>query len=374
MRDRLTEELISAYLDGELSDEERELVERTVAESDEHHQLLAELRKLHTGMQALPRFSLPADFHTRVVQEIDQNKPTPAERAPSAPRTRKRLAWRQVAGAAAALAVVVLLTFVIRTPPTPVDELDLRAVPRPVWMVELPKYVMVYDVTVTTSGQKSEAFDNLLKRLNIAIDPTLKLDAKLENDLLAIRQRNGGLPETNAVPYKQDETTPKSDEQDQVELIYISGKAGTIGDFGQGLEQLERIGEEVSRMHYDLVFEARKIKVLRRLHESAVNEFASGIDENPSVNGYAFKLVSAVHPGSTGFALPRLEDRAAATGGDASAAGLAAALSGSGLSSGDDPAGSKKAGEADFPKPIESPIRNEPGHVLVILRKIADKP
>jgi len=71
MRDHVTEELISAYVDGELRGDELKLVDDLLAESAEHRQLLAEFQGMRASMWALPSFHLPADFHTRVVGQID---------------------------------------------------------------------------------------------------------------------------------------------------------------------------------------------------------------------------------------------------------------------------------------------------------------
>lgn len=66
------EELIGAYLDGELSPEERARAEQLLAESEESRQMLEELRALRARVQALPRHSLPADFSQRVLQRAER--------------------------------------------------------------------------------------------------------------------------------------------------------------------------------------------------------------------------------------------------------------------------------------------------------------
>jgi anti-sigma factor RsiW len=66
--DAFNEELLSAYLDGELSSEEREEVERTLARSAEYRELLEELRSLVKQLEQLPSSSLDEAFSDRVIE------------------------------------------------------------------------------------------------------------------------------------------------------------------------------------------------------------------------------------------------------------------------------------------------------------------
>lgn len=66
------DELISAYLDGELSGEEQQRAEQLLAESAESRQLLEELRSLRSGMESLPRHRLEEDFASRVMDRAER--------------------------------------------------------------------------------------------------------------------------------------------------------------------------------------------------------------------------------------------------------------------------------------------------------------
>ena len=72
MNDMPQDELLSAYLDGELSDEERAEVERLLAASPENRQLLDELRTLSASLRALPRYELEPDFGQRVLRRAER--------------------------------------------------------------------------------------------------------------------------------------------------------------------------------------------------------------------------------------------------------------------------------------------------------------
>ncbi|MCA9208568.1 MAG: DUF4880 domain-containing protein, partial [Planctomycetales bacterium] len=67
------EELISAYIDNELSEDERREVERWLAESAEHRRLYEELASIHQRLSELPRHQLHGDYVEPVVREIREN-------------------------------------------------------------------------------------------------------------------------------------------------------------------------------------------------------------------------------------------------------------------------------------------------------------
>jgi anti-sigma factor RsiW len=111
MTARPPEEMLSAYLDGEITAEERVLVERELDASAEWRVLLAELRETRQLVQALPRLDAPADFWTEILHERGgspgdpQDAPVPID---AGRRRRSRVAaW--VAGAAAAAAIVAVV-------------------------------------------------------------------------------------------------------------------------------------------------------------------------------------------------------------------------------------------------------------------------
>jgi hypothetical protein len=68
----LDEELLSAYLDGELSADERLRVEHSLAESPASRQLLDELRSIRTSLQRIPRARLGHDFADQVLREAEK--------------------------------------------------------------------------------------------------------------------------------------------------------------------------------------------------------------------------------------------------------------------------------------------------------------
>ena len=72
MKDLPENELLSAYLDGELTAEEQAEVERLLARSPAARQLLDELRALSSTLQNLPQYKLAEDLSERVLRTAER--------------------------------------------------------------------------------------------------------------------------------------------------------------------------------------------------------------------------------------------------------------------------------------------------------------
>ncbi|HEV3006634.1 MAG TPA: zf-HC2 domain-containing protein [Pirellulales bacterium] len=66
------DELLTAYLDGELTADERRRVETLLADQPESRQLLDELRALGGTLASVPRYRLDADFASRVLRAAER--------------------------------------------------------------------------------------------------------------------------------------------------------------------------------------------------------------------------------------------------------------------------------------------------------------
>src|SRR6185295_10941762 len=66
------EELIGAYLDGELTPSEQIRVEQLLDEHPEYRQLHEELRALRHSLEALPRYQLDEDLSTQVLRVAER--------------------------------------------------------------------------------------------------------------------------------------------------------------------------------------------------------------------------------------------------------------------------------------------------------------
>jgi hypothetical protein len=138
------DELLSAFLDDELSPAERAQVEKHLATSEADRQLLAELKSLRGDLASLPQAVVSPDFADRVVQaavaEAEKNHGASATIAPAPATASRRRSRRWMVGAAvasaAALAACFLLVLqswrrgaqpqpgrdIVVTPPAPVQQ------------------------------------------------------------------------------------------------------------------------------------------------------------------------------------------------------------------------------------------------------------
>jgi anti-sigma factor RsiW len=115
--DALDPDMLSAYLDGELTDAERAQVETQLASSPEWRQELAEVRSARDAVRGLPERDAPAGFwdavYAHVAADTDDEVnddvvvpiAVPITAAPSHPRRH----WAWIAASAAAVAAVVAI-------------------------------------------------------------------------------------------------------------------------------------------------------------------------------------------------------------------------------------------------------------------------
>jgi anti-sigma factor RsiW len=109
------EELLSAYLDGEATPDERELVERQLAQSEDWRDVLEEVRSTRELLLTLPRREAPTGFWDSVLQP-DIAPPVQIETARRR-RGKQVIGWLAGAAAAAAIAAVVLVPSQSRVKP-----------------------------------------------------------------------------------------------------------------------------------------------------------------------------------------------------------------------------------------------------------------
>ena len=122
MNDATNYELLSAYLDGELTADERARVETLLAADPAARQLLDELRAVGQAIQGLPPYTLGEDLSQRILQTAERrmltatdDRPTPAKEPPL-PSVWSQLTWRGLFNTRAlvwsgiAVAVALMLT------------------------------------------------------------------------------------------------------------------------------------------------------------------------------------------------------------------------------------------------------------------------
>ena len=72
MNDKIPEELISAYIDGELTSDEQVRVEQALLENPHSRQLLEDLQALHDRLQAIPRSEPSQDYTQQILRRAER--------------------------------------------------------------------------------------------------------------------------------------------------------------------------------------------------------------------------------------------------------------------------------------------------------------
>lgn len=112
--DSFDDELLSAYVDGELTGEQLAQVEQRLVDDPQSQQLVDELRALSTSLQTLPRLAVGEDLRAEVMQQAEQamllgggdaRATLRSETGPYKTSTTRRWIW-----AVAALAATVFLS------------------------------------------------------------------------------------------------------------------------------------------------------------------------------------------------------------------------------------------------------------------------
>ena len=126
--DQWTEDLLSAYADGEVTDEQRVMVEAHLVDDPSLRALLAEIEAARDAVRSLPQRDAPPEFWARILEgtgldadavmaeTADASAPASAPVVSLESRRASRLPrWVAVAGGAAAAAVIAAVVLV----PTP---------------------------------------------------------------------------------------------------------------------------------------------------------------------------------------------------------------------------------------------------------------
>jgi anti-sigma factor RsiW len=99
----MDESILSAYVDGELDDDTRTVVERRVAESDEWRAILDEVRTTRDAVRALPHVDAPTGYWHGV---LEARRGDVVDLAATRERRARARRWGGLAAAATAAAVL----------------------------------------------------------------------------------------------------------------------------------------------------------------------------------------------------------------------------------------------------------------------------
>lgn len=121
------DELLSAYLDGEVSESERIQVEQRLASDSRSGEMLSELQQLSILVRSLPRVTAPVELHPATVKLAEQRSllgaATPAATS-THPRLRRREWLAGLVGLVATIAAVTLIPSWYWSPAAPTNSVE----------------------------------------------------------------------------------------------------------------------------------------------------------------------------------------------------------------------------------------------------------
>jgi len=177
--DNFDDELLSAYVDGELTGEQLALVEQRLTDDPRAKQLVQELRALRQEVQSLPKETLGEDLRATIMQRAERSMLLGAEQQPSRGAEQKKTSRpsnfassRRWVWAATALAATLLL--MVLTPNNQQQEnpqASAKPSPTPPHLGELasagggtPKHpkpeAALADAVITPQKKKQQHFDH----------------------------------------------------------------------------------------------------------------------------------------------------------------------------------------------------------------------
>lgn len=264
-REELSDELLTAYHDGEVTAEDRDRVARAMESQAADSHTLEDLKVLTAGLQKLPRFSLDDAFADRVLATI-------REREATVVTGWQRVRWRTVAALAASAAAVVLIAVALMrggnadprrstevaqeqgsapgsgTGATSSDDTGSGGRISP--LIENPGsqkqfmsadgtpgraakgsekvwHVLIYEMALTPEGVRQNVLGKALKQANVdLIKDDVRLDPKLARSLLSTRFLNGTRPlDPNDLVNAKDKEAAH-----EVRLLYVAARARQIDE------------------------------------------------------------------------------------------------------------------------------------------------
>jgi hypothetical protein len=163
----MDDELLSAFVDGELSDAELAAVETRLRDDPRARELVAELRAVSETLRSLPRHKLGADLREAVLQQaVTHREPVPADSG-----SVRRWAWAALAVAAAVLLTVYLPDAGKEKQQLAQAEAKKREVAPPLPRLEAPADKPAEAATLVTEAASAPLASDELREGSVVFEP-----------------------------------------------------------------------------------------------------------------------------------------------------------------------------------------------------------
>ncbi len=303
MPDRVNDELLSAYLDNEVTDEERATVQRALADSPEMRMSFESLRQVQARLRAIPRLTLADDFHERVLREA-KRRSVDQSVTPVTVRSAHMAKWIRISVVAATVAAVMVIAVIVINRnetgivenPNP-DRPDVVHSPLPgpdvIASHRAPEQViLVLDVAITKQGQEEDAFGSVLRQAGFSWDPRsskVQLEKDLQYDLLATRFVAG---------VNQPDESMVIEHFDVVDMIYLRGTNAQIDFIHPNM-----VAHPEIRAVLDVAIKPRASKILNSVGERSwsLARSKSTLTGSPGSFAYRLNIGVTLHSSPSGF-------------------------------------------------------------------------
>ncbi len=229
------EELISAYVDGELTDEEQRQVKQLLSEDEAARQLFAEFQSLRSSFRALPADPVDHEFSKEVLERVEQvsseqSRVTalPARQEPREPTFRLRtLLWPAMAIAAA------IMLMVFYEEPTSNDQKSRESVSQNGLLARLPE-------TTTAPAMKAPKESAMMAKPQQQLSPELSPAAEPPPIIASQKRAFEGLEMERAEVVENPDTLVDTEVKSQITNAPALTQADT--------QLLEKTGKAIAQL------------------------------------------------------------------------------------------------------------------------------
>ncbi len=263
--DEIRTDLLSAYLDGELSPSEREQVEQQLQQADSA-EWVDGLQSLGDDLRQLPSHQLPADFADSVfaAAATEEVAPAPATQQPQPDgqgnKTRRRVPnWAMaLVSTAAILALFVFMANLQNDPPGGHSTTNTGGDPEAGHLIsqddnepEVGSYLMAVELTLTQAGVDKKSFDRAIEKHGL----------KFENDILVNKELQKALLDSRFIAEKETEEST-----DELQLFFVVAKGAQIDDFIAFTKQRKN---DFSTTMMDLAVKPEQMRAFQKLRKAS---------------------------------------------------------------------------------------------------------
>ncbi|TWT58483.1 hypothetical protein KOR42_18580 [Thalassoglobus neptunius] len=236
-------EMLSAYLDGELTDAEKQFLEELLQKSPELQAELDEIKNVSLRVQEVPRLSAPSDLQSQILDAVKSHS-TGVNKAQTASPKRSKVTW--IASSIAACLGIGVTVWMLQRDQIPTDSLASRLPPT---MIESKELATTPTTESSFNSTISLQTDTLESSRNFTASTMESLSNGVSNSLQLADQPSPAFTESDGISPIEELSTlagvfPTEPQQPTPTVVSLSAN-----DLAQRLKTLTDIpdrGEDLS--------------------------------------------------------------------------------------------------------------------------------